>query len=71
MQDMIQETARGIAIVHDDGERWACSTDGFQPVPEDGGFKEGVCMQTFVNPEDWKSTLLEAVADCKRRVDEG
>lgn len=51
----------GYNLVSDDGGRWAVSGSGFQPIPEEGGFTNDVSVVTFVEPDDWKPTIAEAI----------
>ena len=52
---------QGVNLISDDGGRWAVSGDGFQPVPEEGGFTETVSITSFVEAEDWKPSIREAL----------
>lgn len=52
---------QGVNLVSDDGGKWAVSGDGFQPVPEDGGFTETVSITTFVDPDEWRGDIREAI----------
>lgn len=55
------ESQQGSNLVSDDDCRWAVSTGGFQPVPEDGGFTEDVSIVAFVSPEEWKPNIRAAI----------
>lgn len=55
------EAQQGYNLVSDDGERWAVSTSGVQPVPEPEGFKEIVDMICIVEPEEWRTSIREAI----------
>lgn len=55
------QTKQGVNLVSDDGGKWAVSGDGFQPVPDEGGFTCGVTISVFVHPDDWRDTISEAV----------
>jgi hypothetical protein len=50
-------------IVCDDDGRFALAHDGMQPVPPaDGkGFKEIMSTVVIVQPEQWKSSIREAI----------
>jgi hypothetical protein len=49
-------------LVADDCGRWAISSMGVQPLPEsDGGFDEVVGITSFVEPQEWKPTIREAI----------
>lgn len=59
----------GCNLISDDGGKWAVSTGGFQPVPEDGGFTESVVITSFVEPEEWMPSVrgaIDAVIDAER-----
>lgn len=50
----------GVNLVSDDGGKWAISTSGFQPVPQEGGFTEDVSITSFVGPEEWRDDIRAA-----------
>lgn len=56
------EDCEGVNLLSDDAGRWAVSGAGMQPIPEDGGFKETVSIVSYVAPEEWKPSILEALA---------
>lgn len=51
----------GCNLISDDGERWAVSTTGFQPVPEDGGFTEDAVISSMVMPGEWRIGVRAAI----------
>lgn len=55
------ENQQGVNLVSDDDGRWAVSGDGFQPIPEEGGFSTDVSIVTFVDPTDWRPTIGQAI----------
>ena len=61
----------GCNLISDDDGRWAVSTSGFQPVPEDGGFTETVSITSFVDPEEWKPSILEAIDLARTKASAG
>ena len=72
MLDWLEKMGNGIGVLHDDHSRWACTGGGFQPlshVKEDGTevfiMDEAILGRWtfFVDAEDWKPTLREAIAD--------
>jgi hypothetical protein len=59
------QTEKGLApaIMYDDDGHWAVSFCGSSPCPRgDGrGYDEPVDLGTFVEPEEWKPTIREAI----------
>lgn len=55
------EQQQGCNLCSDDGERWAVSTAGTQPCPEEGGFKETVGIMCVVDPEEWQLSIRAAI----------
>jgi hypothetical protein len=51
----------GCNLISDDDGRWAVSTSGFQPVPEEGGFKEAVQIVSWVEPSEWFNSPRAAI----------
>lgn len=58
--DWIQENY-GCNLISDDGGKWALSTSGMQPVPEEGGFTETVGIHSIVGPEEWRESVRAAI----------
>lgn len=52
-----------INLVNDDDGNYAMTSGGFQPVPQGGGkgFNETVTISHIIDPEQWKSTVREAI----------
>lgn len=51
----------GCNLVSDDDGRWAVSVCGIQPVPEERGFREEVSIVSYVSPEEWRPSIVEAL----------
>lgn len=51
----------GVNLISDDGGKWAVSSSGFQPVPQEGGFTKSVAITSFVEPEEWHDTIRAAI----------
>lgn len=55
------ESQSGVNLVSDDGERWAVSDMGVQPVPQEGGFKDTVWITAGVMPSEWHTSIRAAI----------
>lgn len=55
------ESKQGVNLLSDDGGKWALSGDGMQPVPDADGFTEVVGITSWVEPQNWKPTIVEAI----------
>lgn len=55
------EAQYGTNLINDDAGHWAISDSGFQPVPPNDGFTEPVQIMSFVEPEDWCTSLRAAI----------
>lgn len=51
----------GTNIVSDDAGKWAVSSTGFQPVPPEDGFTEDAMISSLVSPNEWRTTIREAI----------
>lgn len=60
---------QGACLVSDDEGRWAVSGDGLQDCVPEGGFTETTSITTWVDPEYWKPSILEAIAFYRAQVD--
>ena len=65
------EECQGVNLVSDAAGKWAVSDAGFQPVPEGDGFNETVSIVSYVDPEDWKPSILEALASYFDLLEDG
>lgn len=62
MEELIEwvEEKFGMSIVSDDDGRWACTTDGFQNVPEsDGAFD--LSTSFFIKKDQFRNSIREAI----------
>lgn len=50
-------------VVYDDNGHFAISGSGMSPVPmtDSGKFEETECFTTYIEPEEWKDTIREAL----------
>ena len=55
------EPQQGVNLVSDDAGKWAVSDSGVQECPPEGGFTTPTAITSFVDPEDWKPTIREAI----------
>jgi hypothetical protein len=51
----------GCNLISDDGGKWALSTMGMQPVPDEGGFTEEVEIVSIVQPGEWRESVRAAI----------
>ena len=57
--DWLEKTANGVGVVNDDGELWACISDGMQKVHVDP--PQDIMTAHFVEAEQWKKSVREAI----------
>lgn len=55
------EKQDGYGLISDDFGRWAVSGDGMQNVPEDTSIPNEIITTFFVEAEQWKPSIREAI----------